>query len=52
MLYEVITVLKQVVEKVKDIKSIAVTSFGESAVLLDENDNAVMDSYLYRNNFV
>jgi len=40
-------VLKLVVEKVKDIKSIAVTSFGESAVLLDENDNAVMDSYLY-----
>jgi len=40
-------VIKITAENINDIKGIGVTSFGEAAIILDENNQSLMDSMLY-----
>src|SRR5690554_606984 len=40
-------VIKKALQKVDNIEAVGVTSFGESAVLIDKDDKALMPSLLY-----
>lgn len=44
---KVLTILKEAVQNIDRLDAIGVSSFGESFVLLDENDKVLMDSMLY-----